>query len=420
MNSQTDYSPTKRACYFSYLSMSSAACLPPILFVTFHEMYGVSYALLGTLVLVNFVTQLSIDLIFTFFSKHFNIRQTVRIMPLITSLGFLIYALIPMFFPEMAYAGMIVGTVIFSVASGLSEVLLSPTIAAIPSDDPGRDMSRLHSLYGWGVVSVVVISTAFLTVFGRENWMYLTLFWAALPIVTSVLFFLAPFPEIDLQQDLSPEKTRKKNLALALCVLCIFFGSCAENSMTNWISAFLEKALGFSKTWCDLVGIALFAVLLSLVRTVYAKYGKNIYPILFFGMIASALCYMIAGFSPFTVLSLAACVLTGIFTSMLWPGTLILMEELSPRPGVAAYALLAAGGDFGASVAPQLLGITVDGVSASEWAEETGKALSLSAEQIGMRTGIITSAIFPILGTVVLLIIGKLFSRGVFREKKEK
>ena len=42
---------------------------------------------------------------------------------------------------------------------------------------------------------------------------------------------------------------------------------------------------------------------------------------------------------------------------MLWPGTLILMEEKIPAVGIAGYALMAAGGDFGASIAPQTLGI---------------------------------------------------------------
>ena len=185
------FSRTKRACYFSYLSMSSIFSLPPILFETFREMYGISYTLLGTLVLINFITQLSIDLIFTFFSKYFNIKLTVRIMPLITSLGLLIYALIPTFFKDYAYLGLVIGTVIFSVAAGLSEVLLSPTIAAIPSNNPERDMSMLHSLYAYGVLLVVIISTVYLNIFGSNNWMYLTLFFAFLPIICFVLFCIS-------------------------------------------------------------------------------------------------------------------------------------------------------------------------------------------------------------------------------------
>lgn len=140
------YKRTKLACYASYFTMSSVFSLPPLLFVTLRQMYNVSYTLLGTLVLTNFCTQMIVDLIFTLFSKHFNVRKVIRVMPLITSAGLMIYALVPMFLPRYAYAGLLVGTLVFSVSAGLSEVLLSPVIAAIPSDTPQRDMSLLHSL----------------------------------------------------------------------------------------------------------------------------------------------------------------------------------------------------------------------------------------------------------------------------------
>ncbi|MBR2938614.1 MAG: hypothetical protein IKC15_01990, partial [Kiritimatiellae bacterium] len=47
------------------------------------------------------------------------------------------------------------------------------------------------------------------------------------------------------------------------------------------------------------------------------------------------------------LVAVAACVLTGFCTAMMWPGTLILMEEKIPHPGVTAYALMATFGDFG-------------------------------------------------------------------------
>ena len=67
--------------------MASVPILPPLLFATFHQMYGISYTLLGTLVLVNYFTQMTIDLVFTFFSKYFNPHKTIRAMPLLTAFG---------------------------------------------------------------------------------------------------------------------------------------------------------------------------------------------------------------------------------------------------------------------------------------------------------------------------------------------
>ena len=67
--SAAGFKRTRFACYISYFTNSSTFCVPPLLFVTFHEMYGISYTLLGTLVLANFCTQLTVDLIFSFFGK---------------------------------------------------------------------------------------------------------------------------------------------------------------------------------------------------------------------------------------------------------------------------------------------------------------------------------------------------------------
>jgi len=96
---------------------------------------------------------------------------------------------------------------------------------------------------------------------------------------------------------------------------------------------------------------------------------------------------------------------------MLWPGSLIMMEEYFPHMGVAAYALMAAGGDFGASVAPQLQGAVVDLVTASDWAVQLGGTVSLSAEQIGMKAGMLVSSLFPIVGIVVLMVIKRSFPK---------
>ena len=408
-----DYRRTKRACYTAYFTMSSIFSLPPLLFVTFREMYGISYTLLGTLVLTNFVTQLLVDLVFTGFSSRFNIPLTVKIMPCITALGLLIYALIPTFFPEIAYIGLILGTVLFSVSAGLSEVLLSPAIAAIPSDNPQRDMSMLHSLYAFGVFTVVIVSTLFLSIFGRENWMYLTVFFAVWPLLAAYLFFTSPMPPMGNESQATRDQghPKKHTLGLFLCVGCIFFGSCAENSMSNWISGYFENALHIDKTVGDILGMAMFAILLGLTRIFYAKYGKNIGKMLLVGFVGASICYIIVSFSSSVIPALLAAILTGVFTAMLWPGNLILLEENVPGIGVAAYAMMAAGGDLGASIAPQLMGIVIDLVSASEVAVSIGSATGQTAEQVGMKAGMTVIGIFPILGTILLIFTLRYFKK---------
>ena len=156
---------TKKACYLMSITMAIVSNLSPLLFLTFRDMYDLSYTLLGLLVVINFITQLSVDLIFTFFTKFFNIHKSVKFTPFIAFIGLIIYAVLPKIFPDTAFLWIATGTVICSVGAGLAEVLLSPVIAAIPSENPERAMSKLHSMDAWGVVGVVIISTLFLLLF---------------------------------------------------------------------------------------------------------------------------------------------------------------------------------------------------------------------------------------------------------------
>lgn len=165
--------------------------------------------------------------------------------------------------------------------------------------------------------------------------------------------------------------------------------------MSNWISGYMEAQLHIDKAVGDILGMAMFAILLGATRICYAKWGKNICSMLLVGMIGSAVCYLLAGVSTHLVPSFLACVLTGVFTAMLWPGTLIMMEQFIPGVGVAAYALMAAGGDLGASIAPQLMGILAD--------------------RFNMQTGMLVSAVFPAAGVVVMLLVIRLFRAAAAR-----
>ena len=398
------YQTVRYACYASNASMAAVSLLSPLLFVTFRELYGISYTLLGSLVLINFCTQLGVDLLFSFFSHKFNIQRTVRIMPVLTAAGLGIYAALPPLFPQYAYAFIAMGTVIFSASAGLGEVLISPIIAAIPSQNPERDMSRAHSIYAWGTAAVVLIATVYLQLAGGHRWYYLPLVFALIPLTALVLFLSSDIPALSVSQSTSGTANLFKNPFLILCVLCIFVGGASENSMTQWCSSYVEKALAIPKIYGDVLGTAVFAVMLGTGRTLYAKFGKNISRILILGFCGALGCYLIAALSGNAVIGLSACALTGLCVSMLWPGTLIYTAELIPDANVAVYALLAAGGDLGGSIAPQLIGSVTDLVSQSGWAQ----TLALSPEQIGLKAGLLSAAIFPLAGIFIVICMRKL------------
>ncbi len=411
--SQKSYALCKRACYVINISTAAVINISPLLFVAFHAMYGISYTLLGTLVLINFCTQLALDLIFSFFSKHFPLHTMVRLMPVVTIVGFLIYAILPPLCPDFAFIFLSLGTVVFACSSGLSDVLSSSLIAAIPSETPERDMSKLHSTYAWGSVLVVVVSTLFLWAFGTQHWYVLMLFWTIVPLISFLLFLKAELPPMSAGEtkETVDGKIQNRAFGIFLCVVCIFLGGAAENTMSQWCSGYLESALGIPKVWGDVLGFAGFAVMLGLGRTLYAKYGKNILNVLLISMLSSTACYLVAGASGHPVIGIVACALTGFAVSMLWPGTLIVLGEEYPKAGVAAYALMASGGDMGSSLGPQMVGAVVDGVGKSDFAQSLATKLHYTPEQIGMRTGLLLSAVFPLVGFIIVCMMKKYFAK---------
>ena len=406
------YQFTKWACYTNNISMSVVGNLSPLLFLTFREQYGLSYSQLGFLVLINFVTQLSVDLVFSFFSHRFNITKVVRITPLITLVGLVVYSVPTMLLPGAAYAFILLGTIIFSSAAGLSEVLTSPVVAAIPSKNPDREMSQLHSIYAWGVVGVVVISTVFLTVFGSERWQYLALLWTVIPLAGAIMFAHATLPPLATPERASRAAGIFKDKRMMLCILSIFLGGAVECTMSQWSSGYIESALGLPKVYGDIFGVAVFGFAMGAGRMAYAKFGKRIYPILTGGFACSVVCYVVAAVSGNAVVGLLACGLTGLSTAMLWPGSLIMMEDIVPSVGVACYAIMAAGGDLGASLGPQLVGVIADAAVGIPALAGLAQRLGMSADMLGMRIGLLVAAVLATAGTVLVLCIWRRFAKN--------
>lgn len=377
------------ACYASNSSMAAVANLSPLLFLTFRRMYGISYSMLGLLVLINFVTQLWIDLVFSFFSHKFNIQKTVRLMPVLTIVGLMLYALLPTLFPQYAYWGLALGTLIASASSGLAEVLVSPVVAALPMPEPDREVSRLHSVYAWGSVAFVAVSTLFLLLFGSKYWPILALLWTVLPFFSLILFSTSTLPEMTTPKHTGAAFGMLKNGGIWLSVAAIFCGASAECTMAQWASGYLEKALNIPKVWGDIFGVAAFALAMGIGRTLYTKYGKNPKKVLFYGSVGSTVCYLTAAVSPLPILGLLACVINGFCIAMLWPGNLIIASEKFPQGGVFIFALMAAGGDLGASVGPQAVGLVTDWIA------------RFAPETFGLKCGMLVGMLFPLAGIFI-------------------
>ena len=90
---------------------------------------------------------------------------------------------------------------------------------------------------------------------------------------------------------------------------------------------------------------------------------------------------------------------------MMWPGSLMVGADFLPTGGVFLYAMMAAGGDLGASIGPQLVGVITDAVSSSAFWMERASAQGLSPDQLGMKLGMLLGMLFPLIATAVYLVI---------------
>jgi len=401
------YGLVKYACYTTSVSMSVVANLSPLLFLTFHNLYDISFSMLGALVLINFCMQLAVDLVLSFYSHKLNLSKMVKVTPALTAFGLLIYSVFPFLFPNSVYLGLVIGTIIFAASGGLAEVLISPVIVELPTDNPEREMSKAHSVYAWGVVGVVILSTIFLLLFGTENWQWLALLWIIVPLTSCCLFLKSVVPPLKTPERASNVLLLFKKKDFIVCLICIFLGGASECTMAQWSSSYLEQALGIRKVWGDIFGVALFALMLGLGRSLYAKYGKNIYKTLAVSATGAAVCYIVAAVSNIPLIGLVSCVLTGLVTAMLWPGSLIMASDKFPSAGVTVYALMAAGGDLGGALGPQLVGAVTDLAVVNADVQNFSVILSMTTEQLAMKIGLLAASVFPLAADVLFVFIIK-------------
>ena len=82
------------------------------------------------------------------------------------------------------------------------------------------------------------------------------------------------------------------------------------------------------------------------------------------------------------------------------------MQKNYTRLRLACYmgnVTMAAGGDMGAALGPQLVGSVTDLVIASKGGADLALKLGLGIEQLGMKAGILAGSLFPLLAIPLYL-----------------
>ena len=384
---------TKIACYTGYFVQAIVNNLAPLLFVIFSERYNIDLTTIGSLILINFVTQMIIDIL------SVKIVDKIGFKKIVVSSHFFAFAGLIMLgvLPELTshhFLAIAASLVVSAIGSGMIEVTISPIVESLPSDKKAADMSLLHSFYCWGQMLVVALSTLFIKLAGGESWNILPIIWSVIPLINMFNFMSVPFmPPIE-EESIVPVKKLLKSKAFIAAMVIMFCAGASELAMSQWSSFFAEEGLQVSKFTGDLLGPCLFAVLMGAGRLFYGLCGDkiNLVKIMSAFSVLCIICYLTASFSHNSTVSLLACALTGLSISLFWPGTFSLAAKKFPNGSGGLFGILALLGDIGCGTGPWLISYISSAFKSANPALSEGAAL---------KNGLAFGCIFPI-----ILIIG--------------
>jgi fucose permease len=368
-------------CYAGMVSLAIAVNLMPIFLTTVRVELGVKTPLtderLGRISAVTFAGLVGGILVTGPLADRWGGRPFSVLGSLLIGVGLGLLSTSP------GYLMVLVAVFIMGLGAGVLDMVLSPIVAALQPGKRGTALNWLHSFYGIGTVITVVIGTVALR--SGIGWRTVSLALVTVPLVVAL-----GFANLDLPPLISEEQGHRTalrelcaNSSFLAITAAIFLGGALELGMAQWLPAYAEMSLGFSK-WTGSVSLLAFSAAMALGRIFAGLIGRRADPIkLMLGCCwTSVVLFLLACFTPSTV-ALAASVGVGLAGSCLWPTTLGMAADRFPRGGASMFGLLAAFGNLGGILMPWLVGVTADRSS--------------------LRLGLATSTACPLFMALVLL-----------------
>lgn len=380
------YRHTYIASYLGYVTQAIINNLPALLFLTFQKEFGITIERISLLIAINFGIQIFVDFFAARYVDRIGYRVCIVAAHLLSFLGLVCLGILPGAMRD-AYTGILVAMALNAIGGGLIEVLISPIVEALPSDEKSSAMSLLHSFYCWGHVAVVLLSTGYFILFGVNQWHILPLIWALLPLANAALFCFVPLGQLTSEGEGMPMRKLFISPIFWLFLVLMICSGASEQAMSQWASLFAESGLKVSKTAGDLLGPCAFATLMGLSRLLYGIYGAKL-KLRKVVALSGVLClcsYLVAVFALSPVLALMGCAICGLSVGVMWPGAFSLASARYPQGGTAMFGLLALAGDVGCMAGPSLVGVVTGA---------TGR----------MQNGLFAAIIFPI-GLLIMLML---------------
>ncbi|MBE6796783.1 MAG: MFS transporter [Ruminococcaceae bacterium] len=379
-----NYNYTRVCCYIGYFVQAIINNFLPLLFVTFNTGYGISLERLGTLIVINFCTQIAVDIISVKIIDTVGYKNTALLAHVLAATGLTLLAILPRVM-DNTYLAIIISVLFYAFGSGLIEVIISPIIEYLPSSGKAASMSLLHSFYCWGQLVTVLLTTVLFLAIGIKNWSYISLIWATVPFINLFLFIKAPIVVPESEREHKRNKDIFKEADFYIMLLVMLCAGASELAVSQWASAFAETALHLDKAAGDLLGPCAFALFMGTGRVIYGVIGEkiNIKLAMLFCAVLCFVSYIVIALSPSAMVSLIFCAICGFSVSVMWPGTLSMSAARFVTGGALMFGLLAAFGDLGCSAGPWVTGIIAD--------------------KFGLNKGFLLSAIFPLFMIFVII-----------------
>ena len=282
------------------------------------------------------------------------------------------------------YSMVLVAVFVMGLGAGILDMVLSPMVAALQPGNRATALNWLHSFYGIGTVITVLVGTLALRL--GIGWRSISLTLMVVPLIVVLGFLNVDLPPLisDKQAGRIPIRDLCRNSSFVAVNVAIFLGGALELGLAQWLPAYAEMSLGFSKSTGS-VSLLAFSAAMALGRIFAGLIGRRVEPIrLMLGCCwISVVLFLLACCAPWPAVALAASVAVGLAGSCLWPTTLGVAADRFPRGGATMFGLLAAFGNLGGILMPWLVGVT------SDWSS--------------LRLGLATSTACPLLTALVLL-----------------
>lgn len=359
--SQESVYPASRAvlaCYGGMACVAIAANLAPVFLTTFSETFGgLTEEQLGRIPAVIFATMVVGILVGGPPADRWGGKPTVLAGLVLTVLSLVLLA------GATTYAMLLAACGVMGLATGVLDMVLSPIVCALRPHNRAHALNWLHAFYCVGALTTVLAGAAALR-FG-VSWRIFVLSLNAVPLAVLAAFLTFRVPPF-LHE--SVERTAVRTVfvepffwaALAAIALC----GATEQGMAQWLPAYAERSLGFSKAVGG-VALALFSVGMVFGRLGAGSLSRMLSPrrLLMFGCAGCVVAYLLGAGSPNSFVALVSCIAMGVMVSCLWPTTLALAADKFPHGGASLFSYMAAAGNFGCIVTPWAIGIVSQAAS---------------------------------------------------------